>query len=117
MASDRATCANGGHCRNKRLDHLAQYGMGGTPEKGGKRMSDFLQFVQANGIMVPDTFAAGRWIRCKTVSHPRKRNGSIKLADDGQVGWAQDYAVHAEPIMWRSTDADVIATPIDRALI
>jgi putative DNA primase/helicase len=80
-------------------------------------MSDFLQFVQANGIVVPDTFVAGRWIRCKTVSHPRKRNGSIKLADDGLVGWVQDYAVHAEPIMWRSTDADAIAAPIDRALI
>lgn len=80
-------------------------------------MSDFLQFVQASGIMVPDTFAPGRWIRCKTVSHPRKRNASIKLADDGQVGWAQDYAVHTEPLMWRSTDADAIAAPIDRALI
>jgi putative DNA primase/helicase len=80
-------------------------------------MSDFLQFVQANGIMVPDTFTPGRWIRCKTVSHPRKRNGSIKLADDGLVGWCQDYAVHAEPIMWRSSDADAIAAPIDRALI
>jgi len=80
-------------------------------------MSDFLQFVQANGIMVPDTFAPGRWIRCRTVHHPRKRNGSIKLADDGLVGWAQDYAVHAEPVMWRSSDAGAIAAPIDRALI
>jgi putative DNA primase/helicase len=80
-------------------------------------MSDFLQFVQANGILVPDTFTPGRWIRCKTVSHPRKKNGSIKLADDGQVGWLQDYAVHAEPIMWRANDADVVVAPIDRALI
>lgn len=80
-------------------------------------MIDFLQFVQANGVMVPDTFVPGRWIRCKTVSHPRKRNGSIKLADDGLVGWCQDYAVHAEPIMWRSTDAEAMAAPIDRALI
>lgn len=31
-------------------------------------MSDFLQFVQANGIIVPDTFTPGRWIRCKTES-------------------------------------------------
>jgi putative DNA primase/helicase len=80
-------------------------------------MSDFLQFVQANGIIVPDTFTPGRWIRCKTVSHPRKRNGSIKLADDGLVGWCQDYAVHAEPVMWRSTDAEAMAAPIDRAMI
>lgn len=80
-------------------------------------MSDFFQFVQANGIIVPDSFTRGKWIRCKTMSHPRKRNGSIKLADDGLVGWCQDYAAHAEPIMWRSTDANAIAAPIDRAAI
>jgi len=81
-------------------------------------MTDFLQFVQANGIIVPDTFTPGRWIRCKTESHPRKKNGSIKLADDGLVGWCQDYAVHAEPITWRASDgAAALAAPIDRAAI
>lgn len=81
-------------------------------------MSDFLNFVQANGIIVPDTFTPGRWIRCKTESHPRKKNGSIKLADDGLVGWCQDYAVHAEPITWRASDgAAALAAPIDRAAI
>lgn len=80
-------------------------------------MTEFLQFVQANGIIVPDSFAPGRWIRCKTVNHPRKKNGSIKLADDGQVGWLQDYAVHMEPIMWRANDGAAMAAPIDRALI
>jgi putative DNA primase/helicase len=80
-------------------------------------MSDFLQFAQANGIIVPDHFTPGRWVRCKTVNHPRKKNGSIKLADDGQVGWLQDYAVHAEPIMWRANDSAAQAAPIDRALI
>jgi len=81
-------------------------------------MSDFLQFVQANGIIVPDTFTPGRWIRCKTESHPRKKNASIKLADDGLVGWCQDYAVHAEPVMWRASDAAAaLAAPIDRAAI
>ena len=79
-------------------------------------MSDFLQFVQANGIIVPDTFTPGRWIRCKTESHPRKKNGSIKLADDGQVGWCQDYAVHTEPLTWRAGDA-AMAAPIDRTEI
>lgn len=81
-------------------------------------MSDFLQFVQANGIIVPDTFTPGRWIRCKTESHPRKKNGSIKLADDGLVGWCQDYAVHDEPITWRASDgAAAMAAPIDRTAI
>lgn len=86
--------------------------------EGEKGMSDFLQFVQANGIIVPENFMSGRWIRCKTESHPRKKNGSIKLADDGLVGWCQDYAVHAEPLMWRaSDDVAAMAAPIDRAAI
>jgi putative DNA primase/helicase len=80
-------------------------------------MSTFLQFVEANGIMVPATFTPGRWIRCRTVNHPRKKNGSIKLADDGQVGWCQDYAVHTEPLTWRAGDGNAMAAPIDRALI
>jgi putative DNA primase/helicase len=80
-------------------------------------MSSFQQFVEANGIIVPDTFTPGRWIRCRTANHPRKKNGSIKLADDGQVGWVQDYAVHTEPLTWRAGDGAALAAPIDRALI
>lgn len=80
-------------------------------------MSTFQQFVEANGIIVPDTFTPGRWIRCRTTNHPRKKNGSIKLADDGQVGWCQDYAVHTEPLMWRAGDDAVAAAPISRAEI
>lgn len=79
-------------------------------------MTDFMQFVQANGIIVPDNFTPGRWIRCRTTNHPRKKNGSIKLADDGLVGWCQDYAMHTEPLTWRAGD-DVVAAPIDRAEI
>jgi phage/plasmid primase-like uncharacterized protein len=59
----------------------------------------------------------GRWIRCKTVNHPRKKNGSIKLADDGMVGWCQDYAVHTEPLTWRAGDGAAMPAPIDRAEI
>jgi putative DNA primase/helicase len=80
-------------------------------------MSTFHQFVEANGIIVPDTFTPGRWIRCRTTTHPRKRNGSIKLADDGQVGWCQDYAVHTEPLTWRAGDGAALAAPINRAEI
>lgn len=80
-------------------------------------MSTFQQFTEANGIMWPDAFTPGRWIRCKTVNHPRKKNGSIKLANDGQVGWCQDYAVHTEPLMWRAGEGDALASPIDRVEI
>lgn len=99
------------------MDPVAQHGVGEVQSEGGEIVSTFQQFVEANGIMVPDTFTPGRWIRCRTANHPRKKNGSIKLADDGQVGWCQDYAVHTEPLTWRASDAEALAAPIDRALI
>jgi putative DNA primase/helicase len=46
---------------------------------------------------VPD----GKWRRCPTESHPRKRNGSYKLAIDGRIGWFQDFARDAEAVTWR----------------
>jgi len=65
-------------------------------------MSDFESFLRDRGFLprhavVPD----GRWHRCPTESHPRKRNGSYKLATDGMVGWAQDFATDSEPQTWR----------------
>ncbi|MGI4936360.1 MAG: toprim domain-containing protein [Janthinobacterium lividum] len=80
-------------------------------------MHNFLSFVAANGIIPPEHLERGRWVRCRTVSHPRKKNGSIKLADDGQVGWCQDYAVHSEPVFWRADDTGIAITPIDHAAI
>lgn len=80
-------------------------------------MNGFLAFIAAHGIIAPDCITPGKWQRCRTENHPRKKNGSIKLADDGQVGWCQDYAVHAEPLMWRAGRAGPLAAPLDRALI
>jgi putative DNA primase/helicase len=80
-------------------------------------MDSFVRFIAANGIIAPDHIAPGKWVRCRTTSHPKKKNGSIKLADDGLVGWCQDYAVHAEPVLWRANDDVISVTPIDRAAI
>lgn len=80
-------------------------------------MSTFRQFVEANGIIAPDLIVPGQRYRCKTVSHPKKKNAYIRLADDEKVGWCQDYAVHFEPVMWRANDSDALAAPIDRVLI
>lgn len=76
-----------------------------------------MNFIAANGIIAPDYITPGKWMRCRTTNHPRKKNGSIKLADDGLVGWCQDYAVHAEPLMWRANDSTIFVVPIDRAMI
>lgn len=65
-------------------------------------MSDFEFFVRSLGLLPrypcsPD----GKWHRCTTESHPRKKNGSFKLALDGNVGWAQDFATMPDPVTWR----------------
>ena len=49
------------------------------------------------GPVVP----SGRWVRCPTESHPRKKNGSYKLSEDGMVGFAQDFASMTSPAIWR----------------
>lgn len=53
--------------------------------------------LQPASAPVPD----GRWRRCRTNSHPKKKNGSFKLALDGMVGFAQDFATMTSPAVWR----------------
>lgn len=60
------------------------------------------------GLIPGDVIPDGRWHRCPTEAHPKKRNGSWKLALDGLIGWCQDFAVHTEPLTWRP-DKDNLA--------
>lgn len=76
---------------------------------------EFHQFLTSIGL-IPTSITPGKWQRCKTINHPRKKNGSFKLAEDGQIGWAIDYAVHAEHAVWR-TESPVHVVKIDRAAI
>lgn len=62
----------------------------------------FEAFVRSLGLLpsgpvLPD----GKWHRCPTDNHERKKNGSFKLAVDGLIGWAQDFATMPEPAQWR----------------
>lgn len=61
----------------------------------------FAEFVQANGLQPDRIVADGEWHRCPTRSHPKKLNGAFRLAPDGRIGWAQDWAVALEPSVWR----------------
>lgn len=73
---------------------------------------DFETFLRAAGLR-PRTIAAdGRWRRCPTDDHPKKRNGAYCLAPDGLVGWCQDWAVHEKPITWRP-EKEYTAPPMD----
>jgi putative DNA primase/helicase len=76
---------------------------------------DFRSFLHSIGLE-PRSIEPGKWQRCPTANHPKKKNGSFKLADDGLVGWAMDYALHSELVTWRP-DAQFDAPKIDYAEI
>jgi putative DNA primase/helicase len=76
---------------------------------------EFRSFLHSIGLE-PRVIEAGKWLRCPTVNHPRKKNGSFKLAECGQIGWAIDYAVHAEHVVWQAA-AGMPHIKIDHAAI
>lgn len=63
-------------------------------------MSSFESFLHSVGL-IPRDIVPGKWVRCATQDKPKKKNGSYKLAADQQIGWAINFAVHAEPVVWR----------------
>lgn len=82
-------------------------------------MSGFPEFLHSLGL-VPRTIAAdGQPRRCATESHPKKRNGAYMLAPDRRFGWAQDWAIHSEVVLWFADKADAghVPAPPDRAEI
>ena len=80
-------------------------------------MHDFYSFIRSQGIIPPADLIPGKWIRCGTVDHPKKKNGSIKLALDGQIGWIQNHAIQSEPIIWRPNCDNAVLVTIDQAAI
>ncbi len=80
-------------------------------------MSDFAAFLHELGLRParspePD----GKWYRCPTEDHPKKKNGAYKLATDGLIGWAQNHALHDEPITWRPAGELVTSAPDVRTI-
>lgn len=76
-------------------------------------MSDFASFLQSSGLIPGEIVADGKWRRCATEAKPRKKNGSYKLAQDGGIGWCQNFEIHGEPLTWRP-DADQARPAFDR---
>lgn len=64
----------------------------------------FPQWLATLGIIPPEHIQPGRWTRCATESHPRKKNASIKLNEDETSGFAQDFASMSECAVWRIID-------------
>jgi len=65
----------------------------------------FLDFIRSCGVVPPDGLTPGRWQRCSTLAHPRKKNGSIKINDDQTFGWVQDFSTMHEPVTWQADKA------------
>lgn len=62
-------------------------------------MTDFVAFARAHGLLIRDLYADGRVHRCPTSDHPRSKNGAYKFT--GEWGWAQNWAEHEAPIIFR----------------
>jgi putative DNA primase/helicase len=79
---------------------------------------DFANFCRDAGLIPGDILADGRWRRCPTEDKPRKRNGSYKLTESGTLGFCQNFAIHAAPLMWKSNGAsEAILRQVDQEAI
>ena len=79
-------------------------------------MIAFADFLKISGLIPRDIVADSKWRRCKTETHPKSKNGSYKLLDSGTLGFAQDFAVHPSPLIWRA-DKTSDTPKIDHAAI
>lgn len=60
---------------------------------------NFLDFIAAHGLIV-EHLIEGRWVRVKTVDHPKKRNGAYRFL--GDVGFVQNHATMDRVAVWRN---------------
>jgi putative DNA primase/helicase len=74
-------------------------------------MSDFLFVLQANGFMVDSVEPDGKFHRCKTVEHPKKKNGYYKLNYDGRVGYYGDFSRSGETLTWKASAEQIELLP------
>lgn len=75
-------------------------------------MKDFPAFLRDLGLQPGAIVPDGKVRRCRTDDKPRHRNGAYWLAPEGNFGWAQNWAIHQEPVLWRAGD-DVVVPAFD----
>lgn len=63
---------------------------------------EFRAQLEAVGFMPKIVEPDGKWYRCKTADHPKKRNGAYRLATCGTIGWYQNHATEIEVTTWRA---------------
>lgn len=64
----------------------------------------FAEFCRSFGLIVEHPPADGRWHRCNTEDHPKKKNGGYLLNIDGRSGAAINFATMLEHAAWRAGD-------------
>lgn len=81
-------------------------------------MSTFIEFCNDHGVIAPSYIEPGRWIRVPTIAHPRKKNGVVKISDDGRAGWCRDWATMETPALWKvNGGSDYKANEVDKEMI
>jgi putative DNA primase/helicase len=73
----------------------------------------FEQSMRLAGLRPRDVVADGKWRRCPTDDHPKKRNGAYVLHLDGRGYW-RNWAVDSGINSWRD-DSTTRAAPVDEA--
>lgn len=72
----------------------------------------FLRHAEACGLLIRDLIADGRWHRCPTTDHPKKKNGAYLW--DGQRGVVKNFATMLDFASYRDGQN---SGPIDRAAL
>jgi putative DNA primase/helicase len=78
-------------------------------------MTTFTNFLSSLGLVPRAVSPDGKWRRCPTREHPKKRNGSYKLDPGGTIGWAQDWATMESPATWRADGESTAPARVDQA--
>lgn len=73
---------------------------------------DFRSELEAVGFLPRVVEPDGKWHRCQTVGHLKKRNGAYKLATCGTIGWYQDHAAEIVVTTWRAGSETARPDPI-----
>lgn len=74
-------------------------------------MSGFVEFARSLGILIDEVPPIGRWCRYPTVTHPRKKNGSVKYL--GDIGFAQEHSTMIDVAVWHPERDEVAKIDLD----
>lgn len=77
----------------------------------------FSDFIRNAGVIPPDALREGAWQRCATLAHPRKKNASVKLSEDGEIGWVVNFETATDPLTWRPEKEALPAPAVDPSVI